>query len=421
MIAGGIDLIWNPVEVAFIQNLTYYIGRAYRTPDYGIWERGNKINSGHREINASSIGLSLAALEALDNFDLYGPRGDRSTQVHIFPDEIARARITLHSLLPRESASKQVDAATLAVIGFPAFAVSDEELVERTRSSIVDLLQGNYGCKRFLRDGHQTVLEDHSRLHYEPSELKVFEHIECEWPLFFAYLLLDAHYRGDTDLATEYRRRLEGLEQGDEGIGLLPELYYVPASGIEAEKEKPGSQIRLPNENVPLVWAQSLWWLGQMLLDDLLDRNDTDPLGRHRRRPKPPSSVQIALLVEDLETQTQLGTLGITVELLDELETIELRPAQELARFYEAQGANSVLGLTGRPMRRLRTLTTARFYRLGDRRLAFAPSVLTDQLDHLALDTAILCQRLRSEVAYLSRHWQSQDFPVLFSLWGSAI
>ena len=31
MIAGGIDLIWSPVEVAFVQNLIYYIGRAYRT------------------------------------------------------------------------------------------------------------------------------------------------------------------------------------------------------------------------------------------------------------------------------------------------------------------------------------------------------------------------------------------------------
>ena len=78
MIAGGIDLIWSPVEVAFIQNLTYYIGRAYRIPDYGIWERGNKINSGHREINASSVGMSLAALEALDGFNLYGSRGDRA-------------------------------------------------------------------------------------------------------------------------------------------------------------------------------------------------------------------------------------------------------------------------------------------------------------------------------------------------------
>ena len=31
--------------------------------------------------------------------------------------------------------------------------------------------------QRFLRDGHQTVLEDRGRLHYEPHELRVFEHI----------------------------------------------------------------------------------------------------------------------------------------------------------------------------------------------------------------------------------------------------
>ena len=413
MIAGGIDLIWSPVEVAFVQNLIYYIGRAYRTPDYGIWERGNKINSGNREINASSVGMALAALEALDGFNLYGPQGDRSTQVHVLPDEIARARVTLHSLLPRESASKQVDAATLAVIGFPAFAVTDDELVDRTRSAIVELLQGKYGCKRFLRDGHQTVLEDHSRLHYEPSELKVFEHVECEWPLFFTYLLLDAHYREEVELAADYRRRLQGLEQRNNGVGLLPELYYVPASSIEAEKANPGSQDRLPNENVPLVWAQSLWWLAQMLDDGLLDRNDVDPLGRHRQRPKPAPPVQIALLAEDLETQTRLANLGIRAERVDELETIELRPARELARFYSAQGASPVLGLSGRPERRLRSLTTARFYRLGDRRLAFAPSVVAEYQDHLALDMAILCQRLRSEVAYLSQHWHSQGFPTL--------
>ena len=208
MIAGGIDLIWSPIEVAFIQNLIYYIGRAYRTPDYGIWERGHKMNRGNREINSSSVGIALATLEALDGFDLYGSRGDRTTQVHVLPDEIARARITLHSLLPWESASKEVDAATLAVIGFPAFAVDDEELTEKTRSRIVERLQGRYGCKRFLRDGHQTVLEDTNRLYYEPSELKIFEHIECEWPLFFTYLLLDAHYRGESETAAEYRTAL---------------------------------------------------------------------------------------------------------------------------------------------------------------------------------------------------------------------
>jgi hypothetical protein len=93
---------------------------------------------------------------------------------------------------------------------------------------------------------------------------------------------------------------------------------------------------------VPLVWAQSLWWLAQMLDDGLLDRSDIDPLGRYRRRPKPAPPVQIAILAEDFETQTQVAALGIRVERVDELETIELHPARQLARFYSAQGAAPV-------------------------------------------------------------------------------
>lgn len=39
-------------EVDFIQNLVYYIERAYRTPDYGMWERGSRDNIGRRELHA---------------------------------------------------------------------------------------------------------------------------------------------------------------------------------------------------------------------------------------------------------------------------------------------------------------------------------------------------------------------------------
>jgi phosphorylase kinase alpha/beta subunit len=164
---------------------------------------------------------------------------------------------------------------------------------------------------------------------------------------FFTYLLLDAYYRGEGERAAEYRSRLEKLEQRHGDIGLLPELYYVPAESIEAERNNPGSQVRLPNVNVPLVWAQSLWWLAQMLQDGFLDRSDMDPLGRHRRRLKPSPTVQIALLAEDLETQTQLDNLGISVDRMDQLESLELWHARELARFYGAQGASQALGLTG--------------------------------------------------------------------------
>jgi hypothetical protein len=52
MITSGLQIIYTQDEVAFIQNLVYYVERAYRTPDYGMWERGSKYNDGTPEIHA---------------------------------------------------------------------------------------------------------------------------------------------------------------------------------------------------------------------------------------------------------------------------------------------------------------------------------------------------------------------------------
>lgn len=101
--------------------------------------------------------------------------------------------------------------------------------------------------------------QDPSRLHYDPAELKLFENIECEWPVFWTYLILDGIFAEDqvqvlktnsgdlyafTCLSSpfdwlmstvccaqvqEYREALEGiLIRGKNGIKLLPELYTVP-------------------------------------------------------------------------------------------------------------------------------------------------------------------------------------------------
>jgi phosphorylase kinase alpha/beta subunit len=34
-------------------------------------------------------------------------------------------------------------------------------------------------------------------LHYDPAELKLFENIECEWPVFWTYLIIDGIFNGD--------------------------------------------------------------------------------------------------------------------------------------------------------------------------------------------------------------------------------
>ena len=136
--------------------------------------------------------MAKAALEALDGVDLYGPHGDGSCILLIPQGAIARLRRALQGLLPRESASKEADSACLSVIGYPAWAVEDAALVERTGRRIRRELGGSYGYKRFLRDGHQTAVEDVNRLHYEPEELAAFEGIESEWPLFLAFELVTA-------------------------------------------------------------------------------------------------------------------------------------------------------------------------------------------------------------------------------------
>lgn len=414
MTASGLHIIYTIDEVSFVQNLVYYIGRAYRTPDYGIWERGNKANHGNPELNASSVGMAKAALEAINGLDLFGVRGSQASVIHVLPDEIARSRITLESLLPRESSSKETDAALLSVIGFPAFAVEDAKAIERTKNGMIKKLEGRYGCKRFLRDGHQTLLEDTSRLYYEPWELQKFEHIECEWPLFFTYLVLNGLFLGNVEQAQEYQQRLESLLVWKDGIGLLPEVYYVSHEKIEAERQSPHSQQRLPNENVPLVWAQSLYFLGQLLSEGLIAPGDIDPLGRHLcvgRHQDP--VVQIALLAEDEDLQAQLAAYGIASETPKQVEPVQVRQATELSTVYAQMGRSDPLGLTGRPVRRLRSLTTSRIFRIGRETIVFLPAFLDQQQFYLTLDYHFLVAQIKSELAYIQRHWGELGRPTM--------
>jgi phosphorylase kinase alpha/beta subunit len=414
MTAAGLSIIFTLDEVNFVQNLVYYIGRAYRTPDYGIWERGNKINHGKAELNASSLGMAKAALEAINGLNLFGVHGSQASVIHVLPDEISRARITLESLLPRESASKEVDAALFSIISYPAFAVEDAQLRERTYKEIINKLAGKYGCKRFLRDGHQTILEDTHRLHYEPWELKQFEDIECEWPLFFTYLVLDGIFRQDQEQVQKYQELLAALLVERDGFQLLPELYYVPEEKIEAEKLNPHSQTRLPNENIPLVWAQSLYFLGQMLSEGLIAVGDIDPLGRHLCvGKKREAMIQIALLAENEEVQAQLEVYGIESQTPNQVEPIQVRQAGELSEIYTQIGRNDQLGLTGRPVRRLRSLTTSRIFKIQNQTVVFLPAFLDAQQFYLTLDYHFLLDQIRGELAYIQKYWSDLGRPIL--------
>ncbi len=412
MTASGLRIIFTQDEVNFVQNLVHYISRTYRTPDYGIWERGNKINHGIAELNASSIGMAKAALEALSGFNLFGKDGGQASVIHVISDDIARTRITLESLLPRESISKETDSAILSITGFPAFAVDNLLIKKTTEALICEKLEGRYGCKRFLLDGHQTALEDGYRLHYDPVELKQFKDIECEWPLFFAYLLLNNLFSNNLETASQYRNKLEALLVDQNGQKLLPELYIVPLDLIAAEKAAPQSQERVPNENIPLVWAQSLFILGSLIQDELLSVDDIDPLGRYKAIKQRSHTIQIALLAQDDAVQAQLLAEGIHTQQLAEIAPIQVREAMELAEAYTHVGRNDRIGLTGRPLRQLRSLATSQLYVLAGEHLVFLPQCLNQKGFYLALDNQLLIERLRMEFNYIAKQWDKDNNPL---------
>jgi phosphorylase kinase alpha/beta subunit len=274
-------------------------------------------------------------------------------------------------------------------------------------------LEGRYGLKRFLRDGHQTVLEDEHRLHYETEELRQFEHIESEWPLFFVYLYLDALFRNDRNGIARYEQKLAALLVEEDGQSLLPELYFVPADRVAAERAWPHSQVRLPNANVPLVWAQSLYLLGQLVRHNLLHSNDIDPLRRcaHKARREP--VVQVALLAEDAALQAALAVHGVATETLQELDPIEVHYPETIAGAYEQVGRNRKLKLTGRPLRRIKSLTTSRVYQLAGRRVACLSALFLQREFYLAYDMHFLADRFRSELAYIHRHWTQLGRPTV--------
>ncbi len=412
---AGLVVVQSRAEADFLQNLVYYVARAYRVADYGIWERGDKGNHGEPERNASSIGLVKAALEALDGLDLYGPHGDGSCRLQIPQDAIVRLRRALQALLPRESASKEVDSACLAVIGYPAWAVEDHQLVERTRAKIRRDLGGAYGYKRFRRDGHQTLVEDHTRLHYEREELAQFEAIECEWPLFFAYELVTACCEGRWSEAWGWRRRLEAVSVEVEGVPLLPELYLVPPEAVERERRQPGSQPRQPNANVPLLWTQSLTWLGDLLLHGLLTPEDIDPSGRRQPAPLGAERVLVALAPATAAMATALEAAGLPVSRGSG--RVRIASSMELAQRMGQVGANGRLGLSGLPPVRMETMATARLYRCptpeGTELVAYLPTVLEEGTFYLADDPDQLADTVVSELRVLQRQWRGQGLPLL--------
>ncbi|CAH8563616.1 unnamed protein product [Schistosoma bovis] len=350
MTAAGLRIIWTLEEVAFVQNLVFCIEHAYRIPDYGIWERGDKTNHGLPELNTTSVGMAKAALEALTDLDLFGADGSYLSTIRVSLDECEQCNIAVKSMLPRESNSKETDAGLLSILTYPGFAVTDDELIERTRSAIIQKLLGRYGCRRFLRDGFRTAREDVNRLYYEPWELRMFDGIECEWPMFFAWLVIDASFREDFDDADRYMQMLQEV--------VIPEVTEPK-----------------PDLSVQVV----------LVAED--------------------NEIKQQLMEYQVEVQT-------FEEIYNEA-GINVYPAKILGQLYRHLGACEKLSLSGRSTGEIGIFSTSQFYRLGDETLAFLPQFFDHHAFYLNLDIEFLLDCFRTCIGYLKHAWTSPGRPLL--------
>ncbi|XP_027240434.1 phosphorylase b kinase regulatory subunit alpha, skeletal muscle isoform isoform X5 [Cricetulus griseus] len=388
MTASGLHIIHSLDEVNFIQNLVFYIEAAYKT---------------------------AAALEALDELDLFGVKGGPQSVIHVLADEVQHCQSILNSLLPRASTSKEVDASLLSVISFPAFAVEDSHLVELTKQEIITKLQGRYGCCRFLRDGYKTPKEDPNRLYYEPAELKLFENIECEWPLFWTYFILDGVFSGNIEQVQEYREALDAvLIKGKNGVPLLPELYSVPPDRVDEEYQNPHTVDRVPMGKLPHMWGQSLYILGSLMAEGFLAPGEIDPLNRRFSTvPKPDVVVQVSILAETEEIKAILKGKGIDTETIAEVYPIRVQPARILSHIYSSLGCNSKMKLSGRPYRLMGVLGTSKLYDIRKTIFTFTPQFIDQQQFYLALDNKMIVEMLRTDLSYLCSRWRMTGQPTI--------
>lgn len=434
MITSGLQVIYTVDEVNFIQNLVYYVERAYRTPDFGIWERGSKYNNGSPEIHASSIGMAKSALEAINGCNLFGDKGASWSVIYVDVDAHNRNRSIFETLLPRESSSKNVDTGLLLAVSFPCFATHDEYLYERTKDKIIRKLhRSNYGIKRFLRDGYGTVLEDRSRRHYNPGETKVFENVESEWPLFFILMILDGIFKGLDDQVTKYKELLmPRLRRDRHGDYIVPKYFYIPRECLDAERAELGSQPRVPSlegdvDNL-FMMGQAFYVIAQLLLEGLLHISELDPIRRYLpsyNRPRRTDRysafqcaatdlvVQVVLVAESMRLQAMMATYGIQTQTPHEVEPVQIWSPKQLMKVYEFLGVNRKLGLRGRPQRPIGALGTSKLYRICGQTVMCYPLLFEVSDFYLSHDMALLIDDIKNELMFVGKYWRMSGRPTM--------
>jgi phosphorylase kinase alpha/beta subunit len=168
----------------------------------------------------------------------------------------------------------------------------------------------------------------------------------------------------------------------------------------------------LANDNVPLLWTQSLAWLGEMLIEGLIEPGDLDPCGRRFQSEIGAEQVLVALAPTSSALAAELKARGLPVS---DPQTcpIQVVPSSNLNDRLSAVGGDEALRLSGQPMLRADTSDSARLYRQGNEQLAVLPAVLEEDTFFVSHDPRQLTESVINELHLLQRHWRGEGSPLL--------
>ncbi|KAI6223548.1 Phosphorylase b kinase regulatory subunit [Aphelenchoides fujianensis] len=428
---AGTQVIFTMHEVAFVQNLVFYIERTYRLADFGMWERGNRYNNGTPELSASS-----AALEAVNGLNLFGPHGTSASVIYVDIDGHNRNRTTFETILPRESNSKNTDAALLMAIGWPAFGTHDEKLFDSTLNKCVRHLEGALRAEavRFLRDGYRTECEDNTKAFYSKEETYNFRAVESQFPMFLLFIVLTAHFKGNDTLADRYWEKLQALLVPSEysgGPAVVPECYCIEEDHMAEERENPNSQDYYavnPQEYGVHLWSNALYVIALLIREKLVHLSDLDPIyrhlpgqpaaevrqselrlrGPHGRRPGRSDRLSSARAPQ---LQMLLATYGIPSQTPHEVEPVSIWPSWRMVKVFEHLGKDARLKLSGRPPRPFGPLNTSKIFRIRGETIICFP--LTFELSdfYSNADPSTLIEDVKRDIEFIASRWKLSGHP----------
>jgi GH15 family glucan-1,4-alpha-glucosidase len=187
-------------------------------PDNAIWEE-------YEEVHASSIGAVIGGLTAyVEEYDAFF--GKNLKDDLMIRKLIQKGAKTLKELLPRESATKNVDLALLTLI-YP-FNVVDEKTAKTIVKNVTNELERPMGVIRYKGD-----------YYFNSNSNGELAGNECEWCMGFCYLSFAHHQLGNTKLGDKYFKKLIDIHELNNKEG-IPEGYF--------------SGTKTPNENSTLGW-----------------------------------------------------------------------------------------------------------------------------------------------------------------------